>query len=234
MQKSVILLSGPSCVGKTPLLNSLARVHPEKRWGRPVLYTSREPRPVEKQGVDYYFRSEAAITALPAERFVIAKTRNMWQAIHIDELLMIVQHYPTVIYDAHPALAEKFINHPRIMAASWLKITRIFLQPATLEEIADVQKALGDVSMQEATESIMAPKLIARSQQQGAILTPEVMRDIHVRASRAWEEILIGGSYDHILINHDGEDSSNWQSTPPEGDAGNTLREFIRIISAAG
>lgn len=229
MQKKIVLLSGPSCVGKTPLLKALARRHPEIAWGRPVLYTSRAPRPSERDGVDYHFRSETEIIALPPERFVVAKTRRIWQAVDLDELTALVERFSLIIYDVHPALVEKLVAHPRITDFP-INIVRVFLQPATLEEIADLQRVM-EVSKQEATAAMMTPKLIARALQQGTELTPTVLLDIRVRAARAWEEILIGASYDDVLINRDGEDSPHW-SDPMTGDAARTLAAFVRIIAA--
>ena len=66
----LVILSGPSCVGKSPLARDLARFHPElhRRLQKLVLYNSRDPRPGEKDGVDYHFRTRAQIEALQIGR----------------------------------------------------------------------------------------------------------------------------------------------------------------------
>jgi hypothetical protein len=56
------------------------------------------------------------------------------------------------------------------------------------------------------------------------------MEDLHIRAGKAYEEIQMGRSYSHRIINHDGEDSSNWRYTPPIGAAGMTLRRFVEFL----
>jgi len=81
----MILLSGPSCAGKTPLLQALKRTYPGITFGRPILYTSRHPRPHERDGVDYFFRPEAEIRDLDKSRFIVDKTRRLWQAIDLDQ-----------------------------------------------------------------------------------------------------------------------------------------------------
>ena len=55
----LVILSGPSCVGKSPLAKALAKFYPElrKQFQSLVLYNSRDPRPGEVDGVDYYFRN---------------------------------------------------------------------------------------------------------------------------------------------------------------------------------
>ena len=57
----LVILSGPSCVGKTPLYRSLGRFHPELCGQLPklVLFNSRDSRPGEADGVDYYFSCQA-------------------------------------------------------------------------------------------------------------------------------------------------------------------------------
>ena len=58
MAAKIILLSGTSGVGKTPLVKSFIAQHPYKKIGIPVLFTSRTLRPVETDGVDYFFVSQ--------------------------------------------------------------------------------------------------------------------------------------------------------------------------------
>ena len=62
----LVILSGPSCVGKGPLYAALRRFYPTwaDRLDRLVLYDSRAPRPGETDGVDYHFRSRSFIEAL--------------------------------------------------------------------------------------------------------------------------------------------------------------------------
>lgn len=55
MKNKLILLTGPSGVGKTTVAQSLLKELPNLE--RVVTITTREPRPNEKNGVDYYFIS---------------------------------------------------------------------------------------------------------------------------------------------------------------------------------
>lgn len=49
----LIILAGPSCVGKSPLAKALARLYPElsKALQPLILYNSRDARPGEKDGI---------------------------------------------------------------------------------------------------------------------------------------------------------------------------------------
>jgi guanylate kinase len=61
----LIVLSGPSGVGKDTVLRELRRLDPSLRYS--VSYTTREPRPGEQDGVDYSFVDEPTFRRM-AER----------------------------------------------------------------------------------------------------------------------------------------------------------------------
>jgi hypothetical protein len=90
---------------------------------------------------------------------------------------------------------------------------------------------MGFSSPMETAAAVMLPKLIGRTQQQGKLITQEVLDDLQTRASMAYEEMKMGENYTCRIVNHDGEDSNNWRYTPPLGDAGATLKRFVNIIS---
>jgi guanylate kinase len=229
--KRLIILSGPSCVGKSPLVKSLRRAYPEMPFQMPIFYTSRRPRTIEQEGVDYYFRSEKEIRSFPPDRFIVARTRTVWQGIDLEETERLFARHDLIITEVYPTLGTLFLEHPRVRQMSVdFDIQTVFISPATEEEIQAVQTGMGFASPDEATAAIMLPKHISRMQQQGKLLTPEVMDDIHIRAGKAYEEIRMGRSYAHRIINHDGEDSNNWRYTPPIGEAGATLKRFVGIL----
>jgi len=51
----LIVISGPSAAGKSTLRSMLLQNHPELTYS--ISYTTRKPRPNEKDGVDYFFVS---------------------------------------------------------------------------------------------------------------------------------------------------------------------------------
>lgn len=64
--KKLILYSGPSATGKSPLWNQVRQRYGEQ-FSRIVLYTTRPMRPGEEEGVDYYFRSVEQLTNFEKE-----------------------------------------------------------------------------------------------------------------------------------------------------------------------
>ena len=231
MNKRLIILSGPSCVGKSPLIDALKRVHPHISFQMPVMYTSRPPRSIEQEGIDYYFRTEQEIRSFPSDRYIVGKTRTVWQAIDLEEIRKIFAHYDRIIFEIYPTLGESFLNHPLIAQLSaQFHVRTVFISPATEGEIMALQDFMGFTSPDEAVAAIMLPKHIGRMQQQGKLLTPEVMQDLQLRASMAYAEMKMGQNYTDRIVNHDGEDSHNWRFTPPLGDAGATLKRFVEIL----
>jgi len=229
--KSLIILSGPSCAGKTPLLQALKKNFPDIVFGTLVLYTSRSPRPGEKEGRDFHFRPQEEIRALSTERFIIAPVRHLWQAVDLDEVKKVFQKNNLIIVEMHPTLAALFQNHPQVKKLTQHYLVKtVFLSPLTDQEIENLQRSMGFASPEETVAAVMAPKLIARSLQQGKLMTPAELEDIRIRVAKAYEEIQIGKSYSHFLVNHDNEDSLHWKFTPPIGEAGETLEQFVRII----
>jgi len=232
MNKRLIILSGPSCVGKSPLIKALKRVYPEISFEMPILYTSRAPRSIETEGIDYYFRSEDTIRSFPPDRYIIGQTRTVWQAIDIDQMREIFARHDLIIFEIYPTLGKLFQDHHLIRQLSAeFEVRTVFISPAAEDEIASLQVNMGFSSPDKTVAAIMLPKLIGRMQQQGKLLTPEVMNDLQIRAARAYEEIKMGNNYTDWIINHDGEDSHNWRYTPPIGEAGATLRRFAEILT---
>src|ERR1700690_2835153 len=85
----LVILSGPSCAGKSPLVNALGRFYPELRaqFRKLVLFNSRAPRPGELDGVDYAFRTRAQVEALRADpRYAVLEARSDLQALDIQDL----------------------------------------------------------------------------------------------------------------------------------------------------
>ena len=85
----LVMLAGPSGVGKSPLSHALARFYPELSASlQPlVLCNSRAPRPGEVDGVDYHFRSRETIEALRADaRYAVLEVRGDLQALDLEQL----------------------------------------------------------------------------------------------------------------------------------------------------
>ncbi len=131
---------------------------------------------MEKEGVDFYFRSSKFIRSLPKDEYIISPVRNIWQAIALDDVKNAVDRHNLIVIEIYPTLAKLFQNNflVRKLAAEF-QVYTVFIQPITEKEIASVQQSMGFSSPEEATAAIMMPKLISRYLQQGKIIKPQVM-----------------------------------------------------------
>ena len=100
----LVILSGPSGVGKTPLTKALKRFYPDlaAKLTPLVLYNSRAPRPGEQSGVDYHFRTREHVDTLRAEaRYVVLDVRGDLQALDLEDLSGLLQR-GDVLFEGNP------------------------------------------------------------------------------------------------------------------------------------
>jgi guanylate kinase len=229
-QKKLIILAGPSCVGKTPLKEAFANFYQEL-YGRMiplVLFNSRGMRPVESEGVHYFFRSEKEIKKLHKNpQFIVFKVHNDYQAIDINHLSTLLGQ-SDVFFEGNTTVGRLLQTHPKLSAIQ--KLT-IFLSPLSGEEVIDL-RLRGKKFFQNAVQKIMRQKLLHRLKKFGSSMDSSQMEDIQRRASDAYFELKEAHHFDYIIPNHDGEDSENWtRSLLPAGDAGRALDAFAAIMT---
>ncbi len=229
-QKKLIILTGPSCVGKTPLKEAFANLY-QVLYARMiplVLYNSRGMRPGESEGVHYFFRSEKEIKKLQKNpQFVVFKVHNDYQAVDINHLSTLLGQ-SDVFFEGNTTVGRLFQTHPQLSAIH--KLT-IFLSPLSGEEIIDL-RLRGKKFFRSAVQKMMRQKLLHRLKEFGSGMDSSQMEDIQRRASNAYFELKEAHNFDYIIPNHDGEDSENWKrSFLPSGDAGRALDAFAAIIA---
>jgi len=106
--KKLILYSGPSATGKTPLWNQVQQRYGD-RFSRIVLYTTRDIREGEAEGIDYYFRSAAELERLAEGFYVPASIDEAQVAI----MATLTKARKEIGYN----LFETDINRERVVAA---------------------------------------------------------------------------------------------------------------------
>ena len=231
MNKNIlIILSGPSCVGKTPLMKAFNKHYPKQaaNLNKIVLYNSRLPRPYEKVGVDYYFRKRAEIEGLrKKENFIVMEIRGDLQALDTAELL---QHLGNnnIFYEGNTYIAKILLQHPLLKNINKLSI---FLSPFSKDEILQLKSDFSTKEFQKYVFETMKKKLIRRTKKFNQNLTNKVIKNIDQRATDAYPELKDAWMFDSIIPNHDGEDSENWDEQISENsDANLAVREFSNLL----
>lgn len=226
----LVILSGPSCVGKSPLYKSLGKFYPElrKQFHRLVLVNSRDPRPGEIDGVDYHFRTRAQVEGLRADsRYAVLEVRTDLQALNVEELESLLQR-GSAFFEGNPYVARTLQVHPRLANLNRLSI---FLSPLSKEEITYLKEPERNVSLEELLTDIMRRKLLRRTRQQKGELSAADLENVETRASSAYRELQGAWQFQYVIPNHDGEDSDNWEAFYyPIGDARKTLNTFVGLL----
>lgn len=230
MVNRLVILSGPSCVGKSPLDKALAKFYPEiKKTLQPlVLFNDRQPRPGEREGIDYYFRSRKYIESLGKEdRYVVLEVRGDLQALDLDELTEQLSR-GDVFFEGNPFVGSLLLIHESLKNTPKLSM---FMSPLSKDEIISLKDPASNISLPDLVTDVMRRKLLRRTRRQKTELSLKDLENIEKRASSAFSELQKAYLFDHVIPNHDGEDSENWDAFYfPLGDARKSLLAFVNLI----
>lgn len=180
----LVILSGPSGVGKSPLYKALGRFHPElsDRLHKLVLMNSRAPRPGEIDGKDYHFRTRIQIEALQTDsRYVVLDVRGDLQALDVRDLKNVLRN-GDAFFEGNPFMGRVLQTHPILAEIDRLSI---FLSPLSSEEITYLKAPERHISLNEFVTDVMRRKLLRRVQRQKGELSARDLENIETRASRA-------------------------------------------------
>ena len=226
----LVILAGPSCVGKSPLAAALARFHPAL-WStlrKIVLFNSRTPRPGERDGIDYHFRTRSQIEALRSEsRYAVLDVRGDLQALDVDNLQDMLGQ-TDALFEGNPFVGRLLHTHPRLAGLDRLSI---FISPLSKEEITYLRSPERNVSLQDFVTDVMRRKLLRRTRRQKGELSRPDLENIETRARSAYRELQQAHEFSCVIPNHDGEDSDNWDAFHyPIGDARKSLEAVAALL----
>ena len=209
----LFILTGPSCVGKSPLVRALRHLHPD--WFRTihplVLYTSRRPRTGERDGIDYHFRQRWELEMMQAdEDCVCMDVREDYQVLDMRQLRQALETAP-VLFEGNPYIAQVLQTDERLKG---IQRRSIFLSPVSWEELMDIDAMPDAPPVKDVVAEIMRRKLIGRTEIQKGGLEEADLESIYLRSRSAWKELCMAHLFDHVVVNHDGEDSENWSNAP--------------------
>ena len=226
----LVILSGPSCVGKSPLDKALARFYPtlKDQLQHLVLYNSRSPRPGEVDGVDYHFRDRRSIEALENnQRYVVMEVRGDLQALDVEELKRQLRQ-GDVFFEGNPFVGRVLQTHDGLKDIERLSA---FMSPLSRDEILELKKPENHADVSGIITDIMRRKLLRRTRKQKGELSLKDLENIERRASSAPSELHEAYHFNYVIPNHDGEDSEHWDAFyHPIGDARKALLAFVDLL----
>ena len=229
--RQLVMLSGPSCVGKGPLHSALKRIYPELecRLQKLVLFNSRSPRPGEQDGIDYHFRHRQEVEALrDREGYVVLDVRGDLQALDIAALREVLSGEKDPFFEGNPFVPMAIINSPSLAGVRKLSV---FLAPLSREEILYLKEPGTGVSLPDFLTDVQRRKLLHRTRKQKTILSLKDLENIERRAGSAYHEMKLAHHFDAVIPTHDGEGNDNWDAFyHPIGDARRALLAFAAIL----
>lgn len=224
----LLVLSGPSCVGKGPLYAALGKFYPGLAAGlrQTVLYNSRQPRPHEVDGEHYHFRPRVEIEALgTSERYMLMDVRGDLQALDLQQLEDDLAR-GDVFFEGNPFVGRTFLSRPPPVGCERVSA---FLSPLSRAEIVELRDR--GVAMAEFVTNVMRFKLLRRTRKQKEMLALKDLENIERRAGSAWAELHEAWRFDWVIPNHDAEGSENWEMFYyPIGDARRALLAMAAIL----
>jgi guanylate kinase len=230
IQNKLVIVSGPSCVGKSPLEKALAKCYPEvrKSLNKLLLYNDRQPRPGEKDGFDYYFSTTEQLNSYKDNPdFIFMNVRGDLQALDLRELVSIMSE-SHALFEGNPYVAKAMMDHTKLKEFPKLSI---YLSPLSKDEIMELKDPSKNIDLPKLLAEIMRRKQLRRKTRQKAEISLNDLEDIERRVKSAYEELTMAWQFDYIIPNHDGEDSDNWEMFYwPLGDARNTLHAFKDLL----
>ena len=230
----MIVLTGPSCAGKSPLLSALRRLRPDvaASFEQVVLYNSRAPRPGEVDGVQYHFRPREAIEALRAsDDHLVIEARNDLQALSLKALFDVLERPGDALFEGNPYVASAILD---AVAARNVDHLGIFVSPLSREEVQALRRS-PEADLDAVVVELMRGRLLRRASAQKNDLSDAELADIDTRARSTYRELAMAHRFDRVVVNHDGEDSDHWTVAPqPLGDARRALETVATLLSGRG
>lgn len=228
----LIILTGPSGIGKTPLLKASQRFYPKifEKTQRIILYNDRQPRPNEQNGVDYWFLSRNELENMALQPgFIRIPSRADFQIIDTRQIVDILNNKKSPLFEGNPYVAFAL---KRVAAIMKIPVLSVFISPLGSVEVRNLQNTMDSSGIKSFIEMLMVEKLTRRTLQQYGYVDESHNLDNHLRASKAYYEISHAWKFGKVIPNQDGEDSNNWFSERhPDGPAGVTLKAWIDLLS---
>ena len=194
----LVLLSGPSCVGKGPLVAAIDEFFPDIAYSSVPVIKSKEsrggqPRPDEVEIWDNpdYFRTAEEISALAPPRYLVGDCRGYAQAIDLDKILGAERDL--VVLEVYHTIGAQLSGVKDSLYA--VDKVSVFLSPISMEEIERLKADGTDLSPH--LSKHMLAKLINRIAFQGKDDSGQTSTDNALRALDAFSELQGGHRWHH-------------------------------------
>ena len=200
MDSKLILISGPSGVGKGPMTDTLFRYAETHKISitKHILYTNRAKRKQEEDGKTYHFADTARLTELQSLNpagFKTFKVHGQTQGLCMETLKKELQNNTLVLLELYYEQAPVITSFCEEYGVS---VKSVFIKPLSDEDYRLIG-CRDTIERELVTRAVMQTKLINRA--------TETSDKVLKRAFSAFEEIHNHKGYDYDLANPYGEDN---------------------------
>ena len=227
----LVVISGPSCVGKTPLIQALKNRNPElmNLYQPLILYNNRSKRPGEVDGGSYHFCTTKRILEISSlQDHELVKVRNDLHLIDYSWIKAALAEKKRIFFEGNVYVAQRLLEYAK---QSNMPILSIFITPISKDEIIEIVK-IDPQCVEKIVFDIMYAKQLGRLEKLKIRKNQQVMSDVLTRASNAYNELRYAHLFSRIIPNYAGEDSDLWNAFPlPLGPARNTLLAVEDLLS---
>lgn len=204
MPKRIVVVSGPSGVGKGPIIDNMKKRWNEHHgWGKFNQVKVRKTRTERHKGNedDFLFDGEG--------EYIEIDCRGTEQRIYteeIDKAIDLGQVFPytrvliETYHTALPSLKERYGSYP-----GEIDLCSVFVSPLNSSEIEGLADRLDDY-----VPDLMLDALVRRSQKEGKAFTRKLMSELETRALDSVDELKDACNYDYVIPNHCYECDSRW------------------------
>jgi guanylate kinase len=237
MEKRLIILSGPSCVGKGPLTAAVKKFRPDIKFTKLAVIKSKQsrnhiPRPDEQEVWDNpnCWQTEEQIEAMKDNsRYIVGNCYGFSQAVDLD--LIINSSEQTLLMEMYYAIVPQLLTSQRLKN---IRLETVFVSPISDKEIEFIRTC--GINIETAIKSLMSVKQYQRAVFHKRNIDREFLQDIKTRIDDSVCELGSAKNFKFVIVNHDGEGSPNWNrladgtfTAPPAGDAKLTV-DFLADI----
>lgn len=139
--------------------------------------------------------------------FVVMEVRGDLQAIDLKELHGSLKK-GDVLFEGNPFIGCTLLTHPKLNKVNRLSV---FVSPLSRQELSFLKEQSG-IDLESLVTDVMRRKLLRRMQRQKGLLSQKDLEEVERRATSAFRELTLAHQFEHVIANHDGEDSENWNA----------------------
>lgn len=217
MKKRLVVVSGPSGVGKGPIID----------WTKKLYFPDLSQVKARKTKTERHNGNEDDLGFKKNKgEYYKFDCRGVEQRIYLNELDSAIENQDVILLESYYNTLDFLKN--RYEAS--LDFASVFISPLNLEEINDLNnqgKTLNDY-----LPDLMLDSLIKRAQKEGKSFTSGLVKELEKRAEDSVKEMNFAHNYKHVIPNHCHESDSRWNFPFLVGeplDVVNSLKDIVEF-----